>query len=147
MSQLTNPFSELKQKWKDNNVEGSSLKSPSLGLPPPPELSPLPSSTQYKHKHKVDSTDPSSSKSPFLVHSLSQAISSHQLTTPFPSELKWKQEDDNVEGSPLKSPDLSLAPSAQYKHKCEVNSTNSPLSKPFLACSLSWSYPLAQQLL
>ena len=74
-SQLTSPFTELKRKQEDDIFNSSPLKPPNLGLPPPPELSAQPSSTQYKRKREVDSTDPPSSKCRFLTCSVSQAIS------------------------------------------------------------------------
>ena len=140
MSQSTSPFTELKQKWEDDIFASSPSKRPNLGLPLPPEPSAQPSSTQYKCKCEVDCTDPPLSKCCFLTCLVSQAISLSQLTNPF-IELRWKQEDDDVEGSPSKCPNLSLPPSTQYKCKCKVDSTNPTSSKPFLACLLSWVVP------
>ena len=146
LHQLTSPFTELKRKWEDDNVKSSPSKRPNLGLPPPLEPS-APPTTQYKCKRKDDFTNPPSSKRPYLARSLSQAISSHQLTFPF-TELKRKQEDDDVKSSPSKRSNLGLPPppepsapppTTQYKHKCKDDSTGPPSSKrPFLAHSLSW---------
>ena len=139
-SQLTSPLTELKRKREDDIFDSSPSKRPNLGPPPPPEPSAQPSSTQYKRKREVDSTDPPSSKRCFLTRSVSQAISLSQLTNPF-IKLKRKREDDDVEGSPSKRPNLSSPPSTQYKRKCEVDSTNPTSSKPFLAHSLSRVIP------
>lgn len=126
----------------------------SLGLQPP--------SLQYKRKREDKEGFPEtpSSKRRFLARSLSWAISSRQLTTPFTSELKRKWEDDIVESSPSKRPNCgstsSLArsspplvapplpepsvqsPSTLYKRKREDDSLQTLASKRrFLVRSLS----------
>ena len=145
LRQWTCSITELKRKWEDDIGESPPSKHPNLGPPPPSELNVQPPLFQYKCKCEDNFTNPPSSKCPYLTRSLSQAISSHQSTSPF-TELKRKREDDNVESSPSKRPNLGLPsppepsspPTTQYKCKREDNFTNPPLSKcPCLTRSLS----------
>ena len=101
-----------------------------------PFVSPLPPSFQYKHNHKNDFTNHSSSKCCCLACSVSQAISSSQLTSPF-TELKQKRENVIFDSLRSKRPNLGLPPLPEPSAQPSSTQYRPPLIQTLFSYSLA----------